>query len=145
MKTVKQFSKFSSVAGGAALTDYFVFWVLLYLELDVVLAQMIARLFGGILSFTMNKNWSFNTNSNTSAIKEGRRFLILYAISYVLAIAVLYLLITQASFNAYPAKITADIVCFLVNFVVMRQYVFSDRGGLRTGLKMLIFRLVKST
>ena len=145
MKIVKQFSKFSSIAGGVALTDYFVFSVLLYLELDVVLAQMIARLFGGILSFIMNKNWCFNTNSNTLVIREGRRFLILYAFSYVLAITLLYLLITQASFNAYPAKITADILCFLVNFAVMHQYVFSDRGGLLTSLKTLISRLVKST
>ncbi len=140
MEKVKQFSKYGGVAAGSAATDYAVFSTLLLLDAGTLPAQMVARISGGIFSFFTNKHWSFGASEVGGLKREGRRFLVLYAFSYVLALTILYLLTEQAGFSAYPAKITADITCFLVNFLVMRNYVFSGGRGLRYGL----LRLLKS-
>ena len=137
MEKAKQFSKFGGVAAGSAMTDYAVFSALLFLGIGALPSQMVARIAGGAFSFTINKYWSFGAKGVGSLKAEGRRFLILYAFSYVLALVILYILTEKAGIRSYPAKITADITCFLVNFVVMRNYVFSSGRGLIYGLKRL--------
>jgi len=136
MKTIKQFSKYGGVAVGSAVTDYLTFSVLLFFGTGILPAQMVSRIVGGLFSFFMNKYWSFNTNSFGSVIREGRRFLVLYAFSYVLAVSIFFALSEHAGLGPYPAKIIADVICFMVNFVVMRLYVFKDVRGLRDRLRL---------
>ena len=138
MRAVKQFSKYGGVAVGSAFTDYVVFSVFLLLETGLLQAQMVARVTGGLFSFFMNKYWSFNTGLLNSVIMEGRRFLGLYAFSYILAVGIFYVLSEHVGLGPYPAKIIADIICFMVNFVVMRLYVFNGGKGLRDRVRALL-------
>jgi putative flippase GtrA len=131
MIAAKQFSKYGGVAAGSAITDYAVFSAFLFLGAGILPAQMIARIAGGIFSFVLNKYWSFDTRSRKTLVIEGRRFLVLYAFSYVLALGILYTLTEHMDLGAYPAKIIADTSCFMVNFVFMRRYVFGGGRGLR--------------
>jgi putative flippase GtrA len=137
MEKVKQFSKYGGVAAGSAFFDYTVFTALLFSGVGAVPAQMVARIAGGVLSFIVNKYWSFGNKKIGGLKTEGRRFLVLYIFSYFLSLAILYLLIEQFEIKPYPAKISADITCFVVNFLVMRGYVFSDNRGLRYGIRKL--------
>jgi len=130
MAVIKQFSKYGGAALGSAITDYAVFSVLFFYGLGAVPSQMVARISGGIFSFVTNKYWSFEAKKLSSVKTEGRRFLILYLFSYALALGIFYALNELAGMPAYPAKIIADISCFVVNFVVMRSYVFGGGQGL---------------
>lgn len=138
MKPALQFTKYGSVAVGSALTDYAVFSLCLILGISILPAQMLSRCAGGLFSFSLNKYWSFSRQSPGTTIMEGRRFLILYLFSYLLALLLLFLMIDRLDFGPYPAKITADIICFVVNFIVMRSYVFSGSRGLRAGIRAFI-------
>ena len=140
MEKAQQFSKYGGVAAGSAIADYTVFSALLLLGVGVLPAQMVARISGGVLSFFTNKYWSFGDKGSGRLKTEGRRFLLLYAFSYALALTILFLQTQQAEFSPYSSKITADITCFMVNFLVMRDYVFSGRRGLRYGIQRLFGR-----
>ena len=137
MIDAKQFSKYGGVAAGSAIADYAVFSALLFLGAGILPAQMFARVAGGIFSFTLNKYWSFGTRSRKTLIIEGRRFIGLYTFSYFLALGILYTLTEYLYLGAYPAKIIADTFCFMVNFVVMRRYVFGGGRGLRGRVRAL--------
>ena len=132
MAFAQQFLKYGGVAAGSAVTDYAVFTLLLFLGAGV--------LPGGIFSFIANRYWSFVANGSGSLKIESHRFLILYGFSYLMALAVLFLLTEEVGLAVYPAKIIADILSFLVNFLVMRHYVFSGKGGLWAGVRHLLGR-----
>ena len=140
MAFAQQFLKYGGVAAGSAVTDYAVFTLLLFLGAGVLPAQMVARIAGGIFSFIANRYWSFVANGSGSLKIESHRFLILYGFSYLMALAVLFLLTEEVGLAVYPAKIIADILSFLVNFLVMRHYVFSGKGGLWAGVRHLLGR-----
>ena len=139
MTTVRQFSKYGSVAAGSAATDYAAFSILLFSGVTALNAQMVSRLIGGVFSFVVNKNWSFGTKGSGAVITEGRRFLGLNAFSYVLALGMLYTFMELGGLSPYPAKILADTTCFVVNFLVMQRYVFSGKTGIMAWLQRLLF------
>ena len=128
-RTLFAFTKYCSVATGAMLTDWVVFLILNVLGVKYIYAQMVARIAGGLFSFAVNRGWSFEAWQDGHLTRHGRRFLLLYAFSYVLSISLLYLLVEQVGMVKYVAKLVADGTCFLLNFVVMRTYVFKDRAG----------------
>ena len=136
MKILIQLSKYGGVAVGSAATDYAIFSSLYFLFNAPLPAQMAARIGGGIFSFALNKYWIFQSKSKYTILKEWRRFLILYAFSYAMSISIMYVLMSYFSVSAYPAKITADISCFILNFIVMKLYVFSERVGLSAFTKV---------
>ena len=123
--------------------DYAVFSGFFLTGANILVSQAVARLSGGAFSFIANKHWSFGRDSNATFVREGRRFLLLYAASYVLALVVVYFLAEIATLPAYPAKIATDTLCFIFNFMVMQRYVFSDVEGISSPLRVRIFKAVK--
>ena len=123
-----QFTKYGGVAVVSALTDWIVFVFLEILGSGYLIAQTFARISGGVFSFVINKNWSFDQTGGHILV-QGRRFLALYAFSYGLSLGLLFSLVTLLSLNPYYAKLISDITCFIVNFLAMRSYVFSGGTG----------------
>ena len=135
MKSAFQVSKYSLVAIGSAVTDYAAFTVFVLVGVNVVLAQALARILGGVFSFITNKYWSFESRRAQQVLTEGRRFLLVYVLSFATSISLVYFMSTYFGFKPYPAKITADSICFCLNFVLLKRYVFSDRRGLLSAIK----------
>ena len=90
---------------------------------------MTARVLGGAFSFIINRNWSFNARDGGHLTRQGRRFILLYAISFCLSVSLLYILVEMIGAPKYLAKLLADGTCLIVNFITMRTYVFKDRAG----------------
>lgn len=126
MKSVIRFGQYSSVAALSALSDWAVFSLLVSgCGADHLASLMAARLVGGLVSFAVNRNWTFAGKKHRSLSQSGRRFLLLYGFSYLLS-AGLFSLASWAGLPPYPAKLLTDLSCFLVNFAVMKTYVFSE-------------------
>ena len=141
MKGGRQFGKYVSVAIGSALIDWAFFGALTVFGTYHLYAQMVSRVSGGVFSFVVNKVWSFGVPEIDRTVIEGRRFLLLYLASYLLALSLLYLFADLLGLWTYVAKLFADFICFVFNFVIMRLYVYHKRAGilhfLREGLKAL--------
>ena len=124
--------KFVSVAALSAASDWIVFSVLVsVLGAPHLPSLMAARVCGGLMSFLSNRHWTWDANRHIALSRQGRRFLVLYAFSYALSVGVFSVLNGMLAWPAYPAKLTADGLCFLLNFVIMHTYVYHRRDGLR--------------
>ena len=91
---------------------------------------MVARIAGGLTSFLSNRYWTWGANRQITLTQQGRRFVLLYVLSYTLSVA-LFRLLTEA-FLLIPllSKLATDISCFVINFMLMNFYVYHARVGL---------------
>ena len=137
---VGSFFKFTLVAVGSAGVDWLVFIALNFAGLSSLNSQMIARISGGIFSFLTNKNWSFKKREKRGVVIQGRRFLALYATSYVLSISIFYFMTVYLEWSEYIAKLISDTLIYFFNFLMMNAYVFHIRQGASGRLKDALIR-----
>lgn len=137
MKIFFQFSKYTTAALASTVSDWLVFTLLIFTHTYFLYAQAIARIIGGITSFILNRYWAFPGNKNRKIHIEARRFLLLYAASFLLSIGLLYVLGEVVNIPVFLAKALADGSCFLFNFAVMKLYVFDERAGFTALFKKL--------
>jgi putative flippase GtrA len=139
MIRILHFGKYISVAALSAAGDWLVFSVLVsLLGAPDLTGLMAARVAGGAISFMSNRHWTWGTNRHIALTQQGRRFLLLYGISYGASIALFTGLHRHLGLSAYPAKLLTDGGCFLLNFAVMQVYVFHHRGGVLARLRALL-------
>jgi putative flippase GtrA/SAM-dependent methyltransferase len=132
MKAALRFGRYCSAALAAAGGDWLVFSVLVSaVGVAPLTSLMTARVAGGLLSFLCNRYWTWGANRQIALTQQGRRFVLLYAFSYTLSVALFRLLSEVLFFPPYPSKFATDLSCFVINFVVMNSYVFHARAGLR--------------
>lgn len=134
MKLARDFVLYNLVALGSAGADWLVFLSLHALGAGHLAGQIGARGAGGVFSFLLNRR-SMATGSDGRTLVQGRRFLLLYAFSMGLSVFLLYVQVDLLHRSLYGAKIVADGSCFIVNFVVMRGYVFRATRGLTHRLR----------
>lgn len=130
MKAFPRFMRYCLVALLAASGDWLVFIVLVSaVGLPPLVGLMTSRVAGGLLSFLTNRHWTWRNNHRIALTQQGRRFVLLYVISYLLSVALFQLLTKAAGVPIFPAKLVTDLSCFLVNFLVMNAYVYHARLG----------------
>lgn len=129
MHLIKQFSKYCTVAVGSATVDWLIFTILIFIGTHYLWAQVVGRLCGGLFSFISNKLWSFEQLSKVTLSAEAIRFLMLYAVSFTLAIVCLWLLAEQIGLNPFVGKLLTDLLIFVFNFMAMRYFVFRSFGA----------------
>lgn len=131
-RNLREGSAYIAVACLSALSDWLVFtgvsWAMP--QADVVFAQAPARLTGGLVAFVLHRLWSFKDQEGQGLGTEAGRFLALYVFSFCLSLATVYVAVDLLDANRYVSKAFADILCFVVNFVVMKYYVFADARSL---------------
>ena len=126
MRTAAQFAKYVAVALLSAASDWVVFATLFAALSLPIAAQAISRIVGAIVSFGINKYWSFQSPQHKQLPAEAWRFLVLFAASYALALS-LFSALTFAGLSPYVAKLISDTACFFFNFLIMRVWVYRPR------------------
>ena len=124
MEITRQLLKYFTVAALTAASDWVLFTVLLAgFGGAPIAAQGTSRIAGGVVSFTANKCWSFQSRGSERTFTEVRRFLTLFIISYFISLA-LFSALTFVGTWPYWAKLVTDTSCFFFNFVMMRLWVY---------------------
>jgi putative flippase GtrA len=128
LRVMREAAAYVSVAGASAISDWLVFALVSWLapERDVVFAQAIARLTGGLVAFLLHRSWSFRDQQGVGLTTEAGRFMALYIFSFCVSIGTVYLLVDLLGLNRFGSKAFADTLCFAVNFIVMKFWVFND-------------------
>jgi putative flippase GtrA len=129
VKLARDFLRYNLVAAGSAAADWLVFLALGALGANHLWGQFGGRLCGGLFSFTWNRLGLQGPEGGRLTV-QGRRFVLLYVASLNLSMAVLYLLVNVLGLPVVAGKLAADTTCFVVNFAVMRGYVFRPTAGL---------------
>ena len=127
MRTAAQFAKYVAVALLSAASDWVVFATLLFTFGSPIMAQAISRIAGAVVSFGVNKYWSFQSPQHARVLIEAWRFLVLFIASYTLALS-LFSAFTLWGVRPYLAKVVTDTACFFFNFLVMRVWVYRPQG-----------------
>lgn len=123
MKIASQFAKYVSVALLSAASDWVVFAALFAAFASPIMAQAISRIVGAIVSFGINKYWSFGSLQHKRALTEAWRFVVLFIASYSLSLS-LFSAFTFWGMSPYLAKLITDTACFFFNFLIMRTWVY---------------------
>lgn len=129
---VRSVLAYIAVATLAAGSDWLVFTAISWLRpgWDVLAAQAPARLTGGLVAFLMHRTWSFRNQQGRGLTTEARRFLSLYVFSFCVSLITVFLMVDVLALNRYWSKLAADLLCFVVNYIVMKLYVFSSAAGI---------------
>lgn len=131
MKVAARFVSYCSVALLAAGVDWLVFMVLISaFGLWSLSSLMVARIAGGLTSFLSNRYWTWGANRQITLTQQGRRFVLLYVLSYTLSVALFRLLTEVFLLIPLLSKLATDISCFVINFMLMNFYVYHARVGL---------------
>ena len=132
LQKYKKFIRYNCAAIISTLSDWVAFLILYQFGAFFLYSQMTARLVGGITSFYINKNWSFGSPGKANTLLHGRRFIMLFIFSYFLSNYMLYVSVKWLGISLYWAKLAADGFCYIVNYFVMKSYVYiADRSLLR--------------
>jgi putative flippase GtrA len=118
-----QFVKYAAVAMLSAGSDWVVFTAVFTAFGWPILAQATSRVVGGAVSFAANKYWSFESRRREHLLSEARRFVVLFAVSYILSLS-LFSALTYGGVWPYWAKLLTDTSCFFFNFAMMRFWVY---------------------
>jgi len=136
----KEFHIFTGVAVLSAIADIVTFTLLINLELYIYLSQSVARIVGGLVSFYINRTCNFNTKNarNGSLVLQGRRFILLYIISFNLSLLLIGFFYEYLQLDSLISKFMADILCFLFNFLVMKFYVYNSSMFLSKAINIFV-------
>ncbi len=131
MRMMLRFGRYASVALLSAGGDWLCFTLLVsLLGVASLPGMMAARIVGGLVSLLGNRHWTWRANRQIAVTRNGRRFLLLYAVSYAASIVIFTVTTRGLGLPPYPGKLISDTACFVFNFVVMNGYVFHARPGL---------------
>lgn len=128
MKLITQLRRYLTVGIGAAITDFCLYGVLIrFGGLSPLIANLISRPAGGLVSFTGNKVWTFQRNQLSGTASQFARFWILWIGAYAASEALVWVLNRRLEWGPLMTKAGAEaIVCSGV-FLAHRFWTFSDR------------------
>ena len=140
-RQMRELIAYISVAAFAAFSDWIIFALISWKlpDWDVAFAQAPARLTGGLVAFLLHRTWSFSAQQGRGLSTEARRFLALYMFSFCVSLGTLWVLVDVFGANRYWSKAFTDLLCFVVNYIVMKLYVFNDARNLAKAAEQLRF------
>ncbi|HEX4812650.1 MAG TPA: GtrA family protein [Nonomuraea sp.] len=146
----RELLKFAVVGGTAFLVDNTVFYglKLTVLEPKPVTAKIVAVLVATIVSYVLNREWSFRTRGGHERRHEAALFFLVSGIGLMLSSAPLWIsryvcrletpevsLVTQEIADFVSAQIIGTLIAMVFRFWALRKWVFPDEqpqpGGLR--------------
>ncbi len=122
----KKLVRFLITGGSAAAVEYIVFLLLALLlaalQSGTIIAQVLSFCTGLLVSFFLNKHWSFQ--SKGSAKQEFVRYFILAVINLIISTVFLWLLIEAVGLYAWVAKLIVMAMIAFWNFFLFQKFIF---------------------
>jgi len=119
-----QFLTFNLVGIVNTLFGFSIIFTLMFLGLSAVASNFIGYFFGAILSYTLNKKYTFK--SDTKDKTEVLKFFTVLLISYCINLLTLQWLLTLL--NPYSAQFISAIIYTLSSFILAKLFVFSEKS-----------------
>ena len=104
------------------IVGYSIYAILIYLNINYLIANTISTIIGIIHSYIWNRLFTFKSNNNIK--KEIFKFIFVYSISYVLGLLNLYILVNILSTNKYIAGIINIFITTIISWFGHRYFSF---------------------
>ena len=121
-ETLIQFLTFNLVGIVNTLFGFSLIFSLMFFGLSATLSNAIGYFFGAILSYFLNKKYTFKSTSQSK--KEAIKFFTVLFISYIINFLTLQWLLTFM--NPYYAQLISAIVYTLSSFILAKFFVFKN-------------------
>lgn len=129
---IAMFSRYSLVGLLAACLDLGIYTLLFaWMGIWYLYAHTVSRAVGGATGFVLNRRWSFGWRGRAELPAHLVKFAITYLFSYAASSWLLYQLVERFRLPAVPAKMGAEGIVFLFNFLTLWQWAFRRRLDLR--------------
>ena len=120
-KTLLQFITYNIVGIANTLVGFSIIFSLMYLGISPTWSNLIGYSIGAILSYYLNKKYTFKSDSKDK--KEAIKFFTILLIAYSLNFITLQWLLTFT--NPYLAQLISAIIYTLSSFLLARIFVFN--------------------
>jgi len=120
-QTLVQFLTFNLVGIVNTLFGFSLIFLLMFLGLTATTSNAIGYFFGAILSYILNKKYTFKSNTNNKS--EAIKFFTVLFISYIINFITLQWLLTFM--NPYYAQVISAVVYTLSSFILAKFFVFN--------------------
>lgn len=120
----KMFIKYIFASASAFIVDILLFALfskILKIPHNIFIATILARIISSIYNYTVNANMVFKNKNKSSLIKYAILVVVQMCVSGLAVEAICNLLNVA---NPVPIKIIVDIIIFIVNFIVQREFIF---------------------
>jgi putative flippase GtrA len=108
-----------------AVVDNIIFIIAFMLGGSVLLSQALARAASILVNFTLNKKFVFkHEEPHWPAFTK---FVLLVVVMGAISYSMIQLMVAYLGFSVVPAKITAEMLLYLINFATQRQLIFRRR------------------
>lgn len=115
------FLKYIIVSIFSFLTDIFLFKIFMVFKSSILSSTIIARIISSILNYMLNRNKVFKSYNKTSFSKY---YILVFIQMFISGMSVSFLSNTFKNKNILVLKIIVDIVIFIVNYYIQREWVF---------------------
>ena len=125
MKVWKQAIKYGIVGTGNTLITALVIWVMLkVLDCSAVVSNVVGYAAGVLNSFVWNKQWTFESHAGWR--RSAVRFGLVFAVCYVLQLALLFVLEAALPIDGYYNQLIAMAFYTVINFILNKVYTFKE-------------------
>ncbi len=121
--SIIQFVKFGIVGVSNTLLTAATIWILMKIfHFSDYSSNIIGYIIGLINSFIWNRKWTFASNSKLSSTIF--KFMVVFAISYLIQLGNLYLLLHFTKIDSYVCQLMSIVVYTCFNFLLNKFYTF---------------------
>jgi len=119
-----QFLTFNLVGIVNTIFGFSLIFSLMFMGLSATISNVIGYFFGAILSYYLNKKYTFKSNEKNKS--EALKFFTVLFISYIINFIILQLLITRT--DPYLAQLISAIAYTVSSFILAKFFVFKNKG-----------------
>jgi putative flippase GtrA len=124
-KSFIQFIKFGIVGISNTLLTALIIWILLkVLHCSDYFSNFAGYIVGLLNSFIWNRKWTFESKTKVSATLF--KFILTFAICYILQLGNLYLLLHFTHIDSYICQLLSIVVYTIINFILNKNYTFKN-------------------
>jgi putative flippase GtrA len=110
-----------------------IYLAMYFLRLEIVQANALGYSVGILLSFALNKAWTFSSNDHI--IYSFLRYLVVLAVAYIANLATVLFSNSHFGLNPYIAQALGIIPYTAIGFLGSRYFAFRTQGGKETTIK----------
>ena len=124
-RVFEQFVKFGVVGCINTATSLLIYYVLLFFNIQYLLASISGYIFSSVVGFILNKFWVFQAKG-TKTLQETIRYYIVYGCALLMNLTIMYLQVDILLISDKIAPLITLCVTVPFNFIMSRVWVFKS-------------------
>lgn len=124
-KKILQFIKFGFVGASNNLIYFAIYYVLIYLNTNYLIANILGYTISSVWGYILNKKWVFKESTEKTS-KSVIKYYIVYGSSFLINISFMYFFVDVFNFSKIIAPILTMFITVPYNFIFNKVWTFKN-------------------